>query len=417
MKMKKSIVQVCKAWYIAGLPFLYQDLTITTPDAVVTLGLNFARAPELTALAMRIILACHVPESWNVLFIINLAGLFEKCPNVHTFWDAMDMQHGLVDAFTIHIPPQLTNITCLHLSDALCKGTKVALLRQTAPNLITLAMKTFPTFLENNLSISFPKLQSLQRIEMSFIQFLGTLPSLTTLDTVLDKSSTGTFRELNPLAQQLQYLSIDQVRPHTASLQTFLLTCPNITHLTLDACDIVAFQDPLKHPRVEWIDLWLPLFPGYRASHPKYSPDTPSALDLWRECQTVLTTDEFPALKRSRAICVWLKDLCNLPRILPPDSVYGPKDGYSFQGGGFHLKVGFRAIHVVWSPLLPGDADDFDDVGADPNALLGDENIDDPDWEPTDSEESEVDWESSESWGSDLEEEQADEEISPIPWT
>lgn len=90
---------------------------------------------------------------------------------------------------------------------------------------------------------------------------------------------------------------------------------------------------------------------------------------------------------------------------------------YSFQYGDFHLKVGFRAVHVVWSPLLADDPDNFDDEGADPDALLNGEEVDDSDWEPTDTEDSGVDSESSESSGSDSEGDHADEEVPPIRWT
>ena len=62
MRMKKSIISVCKTWHYDGLPFLYEDLAITSAEHMESLYHTLRDSESVGALVKRVILACYVPE-------------------------------------------------------------------------------------------------------------------------------------------------------------------------------------------------------------------------------------------------------------------------------------------------------------------------------------------------------------------
>ena len=158
-------------------------------------------------------------------------------------------------------------------------------------------------------------------------------------------------------------------------MNRILSLCPNVTHLVLSAKDVVLADPPLAHRCAEYVDLWLPLFPGSRANQDRMLGN----LGCWEECQSHLSAGLFPALKHTRAICTSLRELVDLPRVFPPTGVLRG-GGLLFHCGDFTLNVKFRTIYRLWPSLELDDAM-LGDEGVSPEDLLNGEE-EDPTWIP-----------------------------------
>lgn len=165
MKMKMSLVQVSRAWYIVGLKFLYEDLIITDARYTASLHLLLQENPSLARLVQRIVLVCYVPECWGMLASEHLEELIAICPNARAFWDVTRCHPP--PSFMGYLPRRAQNhITHLNLTGKFSIIHAEDILRQSAPNLVSLAISTLPYLSsrdgQGGGTLVFPKLKTLR---------------------------------------------------------------------------------------------------------------------------------------------------------------------------------------------------------------------------------------------------------------
>ena len=383
MRTKKAIVSVCRRWYYIGIPFLYEDLALTSPPHAAFHAIQSSpRASMLAPLAKRFIIAFYVPEAY-------IKWTFRTFRNLHTFWDVA-IAHPL-PLLKSCISPNGTSLTHLILKGILPSLEVAELLCETSKQLLALEIPSFPSVSWNSPAISLPALQTLHICLLSSAYTIC-LPSLTALTTTFsfwdlqNRDATVFFRITG---HKLKYLSISSRTTHYEyndtkkdlhPLQGFLSQCPNVTHLVLKVEDIAVSRLPISHPNAEWIDVQVPLVPRTNLESPicqcGHCPDFLSRF----------TQANFPSLKNIRSICSSLAEFADLPRILPPSLM---EDKVAFQCGDLHLMVTPQAIARVVQGRIPDDGTEEDQDS--------DSEDDDPDWQPDEESNSE----SSESESSD----------------
>ena len=392
MQMKTSLIQVSRAWYIAGLKFLYEDLIITDARHTVSLNLHLQRNPSLPHLVKRIVLSCYIPESWGALASEHLEELIAICPNARSFWDVTRCHSP--PSFKGYLPRRAQNqITHLNLTGKFALIHAEDILRQSAPNLVSLAIPTLPYLSsrdnQGDGALVYPRLETLR--DPTFLQnhAFGQFPSLTSLTTDLPYALSENFEAFRSLGKQLGYLAIagDALRRHAghgndlAILQSVISVCPNVKHLVLVAQEVVSAPQSLTHPGVKWLDIWRPMFSGYKDGRLR------TVVKLWKGAQRRLMADGFPKLKNVRTLCSSLKGRSpDLPIALPPDAISDPSHDYAIKWCDFDLIVEFKAIYCVEPLALPeepvrkqnvssaGKTFYFDDYGWTPTLAEGNED-------------------------------------------
>ncbi|TFK67366.1 hypothetical protein BDN72DRAFT_97708 [Pluteus cervinus] len=114
MITKKALIRVCKSWYTATLPFLYQDITLRRVGAIFALSKTLEDGAEgLGGLVQSISVICAVPRVCLNLVGKRMQVVLSACPSLkrltysYTFVEPI----GFYPALCVPSAPNLTHLS------------------------------------------------------------------------------------------------------------------------------------------------------------------------------------------------------------------------------------------------------------------------------------------------------------------
>ena len=114
LRLKKSIISVSRAWYDAGVSFLYEDICIRRIAQIFDLLQTLKLSAKLGSLVRSFEIQCYLPLNITAEFNLCLNFLLNRFPRLSTF--TFSSPCGLPSSVLV-LPPS-TNITHLRLSAA-----------------------------------------------------------------------------------------------------------------------------------------------------------------------------------------------------------------------------------------------------------------------------------------------------------
>ncbi|PPQ64850.1 hypothetical protein CVT24_008217 [Panaeolus cyanescens] len=200
------LLNVCKSWYLAGLPLLYRNLLITRcvqlERLLVTLEnpANSAISSWIESIEIRDVIPKEISSS---VFQNGIRALLQMCPNLTTYAYQSSFRHSKLPVYASSYPSLLPPITHLQLQWVLSPTELESALRETAGSLQSLHM-SFTYMVEYKqwpaMSFTFPRLDTLLLPQTSAAVGICTgwnMPSLTRLLLYVDNS--GPYREQQPI--------------------------------------------------------------------------------------------------------------------------------------------------------------------------------------------------------------------------
>ncbi|KDR79120.1 hypothetical protein GALMADRAFT_242991 [Galerina marginata CBS 339.88] len=354
LRQKKAIINVCRTWYRAGLPFLYECVYIRRVYQLLWLLRTLVHSPrnmDLKKMIKTIDIYCHVPDAYGKHFERQLRALLCLCHRVAS----CNFRSSL--PFTTSVWHAITNITQLSLPEGITLISLESILSLISPRIESLSfhiprpdpVSGLLTTTTQPKPVHFPALRSVSiglpppsaPILDGLLQSWG-LPELENLTFLMRVYRTEPFR-ISTLAnfctshgQRVRYLHF--VVPWPTSLQIdiqpILNACPALEHIVLSSRDWM----PLAHTRVRWVDVW----------DNEVGPDgVRKKMEAW--------VDGLRALERVRVLPCYLRGddahSVDIPLLVPPCMVVDPKDAFEcmFLGVGIRHEVGeIRYIQPGW---------------------------------------------------------------------
>ncbi|KAH6916369.1 hypothetical protein BKA70DRAFT_1502355 [Coprinopsis sp. MPI-PUGE-AT-0042] len=297
-------MMVCKAWYLAGKRYLYQDIDIKRPTQLFQLLDSLKGAPGNGELVKGLHVTCFIGSEWAAKFSKTLQSVVHRLPWLLTFTFHSSMEIPL----TFKLPSLLaqghgltlsldTSRAAIGVETPLFQSVKAAL----SSALVGLQLAPFPLFLDGNQlkHLRFPFLESIEvSLEFYSKPILETwhMPRLHRATLVLNRERWGPEHFIWFLEKHGQQGWEDNI--------------------------IVS------HPTLLWIDVWL--------------SNIARPLEEIKDSMLRHTQKTCPALQGMRLLDYALVHLSNLPFLLPPYSVRNSRDAYEVQFLGFHLR------HASW---------------------------------------------------------------------
>ncbi|KDR79132.1 hypothetical protein GALMADRAFT_137024 [Galerina marginata CBS 339.88] len=348
LRQKRSLINVCWAWYHAALPFLYESVSIRYVyqlTGILRTLVHATRGSNVKDMIKIVDIYCHVPEKYGHHFQRQVEALFRICPR------AVSCNFGSRLPPTTSIWPAMTNITHLSLPDSIEISSLESILSQICLRIISLSFRISESHPVSILMAGiyanpkhFPALKSLS------ISFNG--GAAQTLDVVLQSWTISRLENLmfkvcapriHPFpvhiltkictlhGMHVRYLHL--IIPRNIDIQPLLDACPALEHLVLS--EIIK---SLAHARVRWLDVWAK--ESDRLAARKEMEDHSSGLR---------------ALERVRVLSDYLRDntkLVDVPLLIPPWMVVDAKNAFecSFLHLGVKHEVGeLRFVQPEWS--------------------------------------------------------------------
>ena len=327
-RQKQALVNVCKAWYLATLPSMYEEIniyhnrqlqkslrTLETPDA------DFKKFVEFINFSV------ELPECAREILERLLKRLFELCPNDSSF-SCLARSSGLTSLNTLS--PRITH---LHF-DRGFKMTLIAnVLEITAQNLISLYLGSFVDLCLVLESIHLPSLEELSCDTKMLLQTwredhtacYWDIPRIKRL--TLRSISFGAVIGIDDLitffkkyGDKPEFLHVGTFFAGLSSNDTIrvghlLALCSLLEHIVISSTVPLG---PLEHERIKWVDIWV-------WSNLVDVDDTfYKRLVALRGC---ITESLFPSLRGVRELSHSLKHLPNILSVFPPAANFC---GYNF---------------------------------------------------------------------------------------
>ncbi|KAJ7741459.1 hypothetical protein DFH07DRAFT_943574 [Mycena maculata] len=301
LRMKLSLITVCKAWRQVGEEVLYQNIQLQRIGQLPA----FVRSLEgREGLVRHVDIACFISRGYSTLFESETKQMLQLCPRLSHF--------GYVPAFLIPslpraLPPMVASITSLEYGIAVPFAIAFPSLVQLCGSLRSLAL-ALPSQdnIDSQTQLVFPELVELRLYLPDDPPTLKwTMPGLRRL--WLNASIHGHTNPNPPnkplvealmdaCGQNLTLLSLNMLS-RNLNAKTLLNKCPRLDHLLVgyNLCD--EWQS-WNHETVKHLDVW--------CSWPSRGPAT---LEL---------KGSFPALQSSRNLDVTFSYIWDLPVRIPP---------------------------------------------------------------------------------------------------
>lgn len=310
--MKLSILAVCKAWHQLGLELLYESVILQNigqlPAFVRALEIQIDLSPRVRHLDI----SCFVPNAYRILFESESSKNFRLCPRLLHF--------GFVPIFLIpmmglSLPPFGSCLTSLEYTDLEDFSIVLRSLPECSASLQRLAL-TLPSGYSDLLhpKLDFPKLEDIRlcigaAVNSSMSLSKWTMPNLCRM--WLTAESTDSYivpALLDAYGQNLAFISVSYIplglHNHTG-LQDILDRCPILQHLVGDDAVGRISPQPLKHPNVQYVDIWYPWTPEREGIY-QHSPPL------------AILKGGFPSLRGCRYLDSTFRHLWDLPIQFPP---------------------------------------------------------------------------------------------------
>ncbi|KAH6888981.1 hypothetical protein BKA70DRAFT_1121214, partial [Coprinopsis sp. MPI-PUGE-AT-0042] len=82
---QKAIMMACRTWYLAGKPYLYQDIVIRRPTQLFQLLVSLKTAPENAGLVTGLHITCFIDSKWAAKFSKTLQSVVHRLPGLRKF--------------------------------------------------------------------------------------------------------------------------------------------------------------------------------------------------------------------------------------------------------------------------------------------------------------------------------------------
>ncbi|CAA7262247.1 unnamed protein product [Cyclocybe aegerita] len=278
LRLKKNIVTVCKSWYSAGLPFLYEDVCIRRLSQFENLFLAFRNTRmQIGSLVKTVNILCYIPTAISTTFATYLGTIFSLCPRLHSF------AYSSPTPIDEHAVNQilLKSITHLDLSRLPSQYSLIRLLAGVSATLrsLNLQIPSTPQELAVQTKVVLPSLSSLFLVQSPIpdegagLRFLTQhldLPSLSrcTLDFSYQlfghqgRAAEAVVEFLIQRGGNLIFLNIAYSYSNLSyHLLPLHLYCPLLEHFVMPV-SVVAYNtnwiDAFKHPTLRHIDFMHP---------------------------------------------------------------------------------------------------------------------------------------------------------------
>ncbi|PPR07598.1 hypothetical protein CVT24_006969 [Panaeolus cyanescens] len=380
IRVKKSIMFVCRTWYTIAMPLLYQDVSISRFPQLVLLVTSLRESKmDLKKHVKRCRFGAYLDtildDDNDVLlqqFHNQLEQMFELCDSLQS----IDFHSPLPIPFPINLPSLISaHVTSITLGKEVTQEQTFGILNDVASQLVQLSCYDFP--FDKNWELTLEALVDLTLIYdrhgnspqgtedprsiclnitcpiIQCITFVNYGNKYTNHCSSFLETHGQTLKVLQLQFPQLAFFtsSISIVYPAHSRLgekrtiiQPLLDLCPALEHLIL----LPNAHFPLYHPTVQWIDVWEPTCD---LSEPK--------LEYFWEFKATLTRRNFPQLKGVRTIAPALRPLYPRIALLVPPSL-SAQPGFAPCNIG-NTVDGRRIQHDVGRLYLPGAELDWDD--------------------------------------------------------
>ena len=354
IRMRKSIIGVCKAWWKVGVELLYQEICIRRVGQIPALLRTLDSNNDIGNLIKTIEISCFIPSGYLSVFSADLGHIFNYCPRVAELTFAARAYDSPLHEAVLCCPalPMIQFEACVSLTrlefiiPTDC-GDIVSVL-QVCVNLRSLWIcVAFPDGPDKGRVMRSPiSLARLETLRLTInesneehLPLLGSYWSMPSLRRVvidelndLANSASSAYRNdfFKAFGVRLRYLHI---RPYRACGNTYLLDvqgfldrCPVLEHLAI--CPSLRAPTPLTHPTVKWIDLWT----------------SPKIQDMhYLTLRESLSPQAFPGLLGIRELDHGLSVMTDWPGILPPDAGLN-EFGVEYRFPGVHVQYTARGI-------------------------------------------------------------------------
>ncbi|KAJ7287091.1 hypothetical protein C8J57DRAFT_1215374 [Mycena rebaudengoi] len=287
LRMKMSIMGVCKSWHQIGIELLYENVVLRRIGQLPA----FVRALEgcvgLGALVSRLNLSCFVPRGYSLLFQRETQNLIKLCPQlVHITFNPP----FIIPTLAYALPPIGSTITSLECSSAVDASVVLALLVQLFKTLKSLSFTPPESWDDNVPELVFENLEDLY-LHFALPPLKWTMPHLRRFWLA------GKYR---PAQDMNRWFSAHGPTLIFVSWRSGYKYIPDI--LTSSACDDWAYPPSpstvtsWKHDTLKSLDIWIEHFRLNVAS---------SDIDDWKKV--------FPTLRTYRILDNTFGYLVDLP--------------------------------------------------------------------------------------------------------
>ncbi|KDR85849.1 hypothetical protein GALMADRAFT_234956 [Galerina marginata CBS 339.88] len=372
---KHAVLNVCRTWYMIGLPFLYEVVSIRRIYQLAHLlrTLKYSSL-NLKEMIKKVEVLCVTPDWYRQHFEYQLKVLFDLCPRLSSFSYASESPRcPLPPTIQLAALVVVPNITHLELITYIEFDSLQNLLQHASPHVVSLSIFAPPN--PNGtavLDILFRRLEDLTLWKWDdpkpFVHDWK-IPHLKrlTFDSHFGEVKLIKFCEVHGAG--LQYLHFTRANyvsegwwhpplPYKPRVFPDLSdSCPILQHIVLPPP-----SERLIHKNVKWVDVWV----------------SDRTLDEARTVRNSLQSANLPALKGVRLLPYSeLGHRLNLPLLLPPTLVSTTSDSFAI-----HLSSDVAICHDVgeirWiKPPCAGDLDE-DDLKAQEHNDTSEEEIDEP---------------------------------------
>ncbi|CAA7262237.1 unnamed protein product [Cyclocybe aegerita] len=349
LRLKKSIIAVCRTWNSIGLPFLYADVDIRRVHQLASLLETIRKRPgELGRLVKTLNVSCYVPQVLAGTFTRYLEALFPLLPRISTF--AYTSPTALPAEASIPTLPR--SITQLNLMGITSWNSAVGHLMVAGGTLTSLRLR-LPLALPSSAQEGVLVLPFLTSIYLEDDDGAGDLRKLTRVFCLPNLSSCTLYSTCRLREGESAKSFIDFLARHGANIRflnlrlqnirsnrlpdTFLPSlqhlCPRLERLIIPISTALEALDNLMHRTLKWIDISRPF--------------TESVPATFKDLIIIsLRRHNLPALQGCRL-------LSNLPYVttewienLPPDVVKDQQDAFTIDFSPSQLQHGVN--YVYW---------------------------------------------------------------------
>ena len=269
LRLKKSIISVSRAWYGAGVSFLYEDICIRRIAQIFDLFQTLKLSVKLGSLVKSFEIYCYIPLNITAEFNLCLNFLLGHFPRLSTF--TFSSPCGLPSSVLV-LPPS-TNITHLRLSAARLEyAVVIGVLEHVKITMRSLQLSLGYHQLEVTDEISKQDVDllaletlvlSAPRIQLFHIINHWKMPSLRRLTFSCWSSQTGPHPLLRLLEDHGRHLTFLHIPSSDLTLNARQLSsvaghCPRLEHLIIypEIIPLASWKDDsLVHSNVRWLFL------------------------------------------------------------------------------------------------------------------------------------------------------------------
>ncbi|KDR85844.1 hypothetical protein GALMADRAFT_389329 [Galerina marginata CBS 339.88] len=372
---KHAVLNVCRTWYMIGLPFLYEVVSIRRvyqlSRLLRTLMIKYSSL-NLKDTIKKVEVLCVTPSWYQAHFEYQLKALFDICPRISSFsYASGSLRCPLPPA--IQLTALVPNIAHLELITSLEFKTLQNLLELASPHVVSLSIAPPARIDTAVLDILFRCLEDLTLWEWgSLSPFIHNwkFPRLKrlTCNGNFGEKKLKEFCSVHGAGLQYLHLTLDRANYPCEGFWQSELHCKPMCFPDLsDSCPILqhivlpAHSEPLIHKSVKWVDVWV----------------SDRTLDEAQTVRNSLRSANLPALKGVRLLPYSeLEPRLSLPLLLPPTLVSTTSDSFAIRLSS-DVVIRHDVGEIRWiKPPCAGDFDE-DDVKAMERHDTSEEEVDD----------------------------------------